>query len=369
MLAQNSVTDVYRFTSEDALFLSQFSINNLGDLPPAPSNRWADHEGAAAWGQTLFFDPRLSANGSISCAFCHQPERAFSDGLFRAQGLGPGRRNTPSLLGSAYGAWQYHDGRKDSLWAQALGPLEDPVEMGMTPLLVNEVVATHYRKEYVDIFGAMKSPQRVFVNVGKAIMAYERRLKPGPSRFDRFVDELLKPDSSEVRLQNLMSAEEVQGMRLFVGKARCASCHNGALFTNFEFHNIGAPESDEDAVDLGRYRGIESLRADDFTCMSQWSDAKAHECGEMQFLKSNGPELVGAFKTPSLRNVGRTAPYMHAGQFGTLAAVVAHYNKPTPPFYDRAQHPSRPHFDIVPLGLSAEEQAALVAFLKSLDSI
>jgi cytochrome c peroxidase len=89
----------------------------------------------------------------------------------------------------------------------------------------------------------------------------------------------------------------------------------------------------------------------------------------MQFLKANGPELVGAFKTPSLRNVGRTAPYMHAGQFGTLAAVVAHYNKPTPPFYDRAQHPSRPHFDIVPLGLSAEEQAALVAFLKSLDSI
>jgi cytochrome c peroxidase len=153
-----------------------------------------------------------------------------------------------------------------------------------------------------------------------------------------------------------------------MGRANCASCHNGALFTNFEVHNVAAPEADPARVDLGRFEGVQALQASGFTCLSATSDAPPGQCEEMRFLKTQGPELVGAVKTPSLRNVAATAPYMHAGQFKTLPEVLAHYNAPRPPFYDPAQHPNRPHFDILPLQLSPAEIDQLVDFLGTLTS-
>ena len=107
------------------------------------------------------------------------------------------------------------------------------------------------------------------------------------------------------------------------------------------------------------------MRHDEFNCRSAWSDAGEEECEELRYLKKSGPELVGAFKTPTLRNIADTAPYMHSGQFLTLEEVVAHYSQPSPPFYDREQHPFRPHFDVVPLSLSEQEILDLVAFLKT----
>lgn len=208
---------------------------------------------------------------------------------------------------------------------------------------------------------------RVFAQLGKVIMAYERRLSLPPARFDRFVN-AAENGVEKGRLRNLLTEDEVRGMRLFMGKANCASCHNGPLFTNFEFHNIGAPEADRKDVDLGRYEGVAKLQDNNFTCLSPFSDADPEECEEMRFLKKQGPELVGAFKTPSLRNVAETAPYMQAGQLATLDDVIDHYNTPTPPFYDREQHPNRPHFDILPLKLTEEEQAQLAAFLETLTS-
>jgi cytochrome c peroxidase len=165
-----------------------------------------------------------------------------------------------------------------------------------------------------------------------------------------------------------MSADEVAGLRLFMGPARCASCHNGPLFSNHEFHNIGAPEADTRRVDLGRHAGVRQLQASGFSCLSRWSDARPSQCEEMRFLKTQGPELVGAFKTPSLRNVAATAPYMQAGQFTTLEAVLAHYNAPKPPYFDPAQHPNRPHFDILPLQLGEAQIHQLIAFLGTLSS-
>ncbi len=366
--AQGAHADPYAFTVADQAFLSQFTLKQLPPLPSAPGNLQADNPAAAELGRVLFFDKKLSANGEISCAHCHQPERAFTDGLSVPQALGKGRRNTPSLLGAAYSPWQYRDGRKDSLWAQALAPLLDENEHGMTRQNVVAVIEENYRQDYEAIFGPLSSVSQVFANVGKAIMAYERLLIPGASKFDDFVDALAEPASKRAVLSANFSSQEVKGLRLFVGKARCASCHNGPLFTNSEFHNVGTPEADVQSVDLGRYSGIEGLREDEFSCLSAWSDAAPEQCLELKFLKRQGPELVGAFRTPSLRNVALTAPYMHAGQFKTLEEVVAHYNKPTPPFYDRQQHPSRPHFDITPLGLDEKERSALVAFLKSLSS-
>jgi len=370
-------------TETDIDFLHLFSISQLPALPDAPGNRYADSLAAAELGQKIFFDQRFSSNGAVSCASCHQPELYFSDGRLRGQGLGQTERNTPSLLGAAYGPWKYWDGRKDSLWAQALEPLEQHNEHNITRQQLADLVRELYWAEYSAIFigqssnasavpsnpeddRAAEQSTAVFVNVGKALMAYQRQLTLQPAKFDRFIDALA--EGVEPPVEARLNASELAGLRLFMGRASCASCHNGPLFTNFEFHNIGAPEADTSKVDLGRYGAIEQLRNDEFNCLSRWSDASDAQCEEMRYLKTQGPELVGAFKTPSLRNVAATAPYMQAGQMATLADVVEHYSAPKPPFYDRQQHPSRPHFDVLPLGLSDEEKQQLQSFLGTLTS-
>lgn len=374
----NANQTLYAFTQADIDYLKQFSLSALPP-PPSKTNAVADSIVAAKLGHKLFFDTRLSANNKIACASCHQPQKHFTDGLSQSTGLSRLRRNAPSIFPALYGPWKYWDGRKDSLWAQAITPLLDEHEQGLSAKEVADVIATHYADDYSEIFDAKHIQQfendptdndfaiTILVNISKAIMAYERQLSLAPSPFDQFVDQLSQ-NADKTSLENTLSLQQIKGLRLFFGKANCVSCHNGPLFTNFEFHNIGAPEFDTNNVDLGRYDAIESLPADQFNCLSKWSDAKKEDCLELTYLKKQGKELVGAFKTPSLRNVSATAPYMHAGQFATLEAVVAHYNKPTPPVFVRDQHPFRPHFDIMPLNLSESEQQELIAFLNSLTS-
>ncbi len=391
--------DVYAFTSADINFLKNFSLSNLSPIPQAPSNNIADSIEAARLGRALFFDSRLSKNGKVACASCHAPKKYFTDGLALSEGLGKTQRSAPSLLGVAWSPWQYWDGRKDSLWSQALGPIEHPNEMAMDRSGFVRKVLSLYRQEYEYVFGKIEdyrtikklpkkaSPigdkrsqkrwhklssyqqdqvNRAFSNIGKVLMSYQRQLKLPASRFDDFIDAMQEKNDQGYR--SILSESEVHGLRLFMGKANCFSCHNGPLFTNFEFHNIGAPESDEAKVDLGRYQGVLDLVKDEFTCLSKWSDAKESECEEMTYLKKSGPELVGAFKTPTLRNIAATAPYMQSGQFKDLKEVLAHYNLPKPPFYDREQHPNRPHFDILPLKLNDKELENIIAFLSTLTS-
>ncbi|MBL4671685.1 MAG: hypothetical protein JKX81_05455 [Arenicella sp.] len=400
--SSNAETEVqidYEFTPADIAFLSTFSLDALPPLPVSAGNKYADSVDAAKLGQQLFFDKRLSHNRKISCASCHQPHLFFTDGRAKAKALGISQRSTPTLLGAAWSPWQYWDGRKDSLWAQALGPIEHPDEMGISRTALAKKIIKYYPDQYQAIFGNLDNTKpirraskkatplgnkrsikewnklipdtqdqitRIFANTGKALMAYQRMLKTPHSRFDSFIHALQQGD--EVQYRQQFSVDEVRGMRLFMGKANCASCHNGPLFTNFEFHNIGAPEADESNVDLGRYSGVTNLIQDEFTCLSKWSDADQSQCEEMTFLKRSGPELVGAFKTPTLRNISVTSPYMQSGQFPTLRKVIEHYNRPVPPYYDREQHPNRPHFDILPLKLSEEEIQQLLAFLNTLTS-
>ena len=393
-----SERDAYQFTQSDVTFLSQFSLLALPELPHDPSNRVGDSIPASNLGHALFFDTNLSGNGLVSCASCHQPAQYFTDGLKFSVAMGVTNRNAQTVLGAAYSPWLFWDGRKDSLWSQALGPLEDASEHGINRIEAVRHLASAYGEQYQAIFGESiealaqlkdvsgelseshvksywqslsplqrKEINQAFANMGKAMMAYQRRLTMQPARFDQFV-EALKADASVDELAKHMNAQEIDGMRIFVGKGNCVSCHNGPLFTNFEFHNIGAPEDDVLAVDMGRFTGVNELQQDEFTCLSEFSDADLIECEEMRFLKKQGPELIGAFKTPSLRNIAKTAPYMQMGQFNTLAEVIGHYNKPVPPYYDRLQHPSRPHFDIMPLRLTEEEQSSLAAFLETLTS-
>ena len=349
------------WTPEQIDQLRALSLAELEPLPPDPSNRVADDPRAVAFGQRLFFDSRLSSNGKVSCATCHVPNREFQDDKPLANGVGTTGRRTMPIAGTAYAPFLFWDGRKDSLWAQALGPLESPVEHGGNREQYARVIAANYRVEYEEIFGPVPDlTQRdgvtsVFVNIGKSIAAYERRIQYGPSRFDRYVDALLKTGQAP---RNVLTADETAGLQLFIGKANCTQCHNGPLFTNNEFHNTGVPAGSAPEPDRGRMAGATGVENDEFNCRSKWSDAKPSQCSELDFIVTDSHELERAFKVPSLRNVANRAPYMHAGQIATLDAVVAPYNKA----------PSAPagHTELKPLNLNADEVRQLTAFLRTL---
>jgi cytochrome c peroxidase len=351
------------WTAEQVEQLRSLSLAELEPLPPDPSNRVADDPRAVDLGKRFFFDTRFSSNGKVSCATCHIPNREFQDGTPLAKGVGTTARRTMPVAGTAYAPFLFWDGRKDSLWAQALGPLESPVEHGGTREQYARVVAASYRKEYEELFGPLPDLSRderlaataIYVNIGKSIAAYERRVQYGPSRFDRYVDALLKNGRAP---QNVLTADETAGLRLFIGKANCTQCHNGPLFTNNEFHNTGVPAGTPPEPDHGRMAGARGVIADEFNCKSKWSDAKPGQCSELDFIAVDSHELERAFKVPSLRNVADRAPYMHAGQLGTLSDVVAHYN--------RAPAAAAGHTELKPLNLNATEVRQLTAFLRTL---
>lgn len=336
-------------------------IAGLPPLPADPSNAVADDPNAVAFGHRLFFDTRLSANGLIACAHCHQPERHFTDGLQRAVALGVSDRNTPSIVGTAYSPWYYWDGRKDSLWAQALEPLEAPNEHGTTRKRVADLLRddADYLRRYTGLFGPLpESPSdtdRVFANVGKVLAAYERRLMPGATRFDAYVAHL--EGGGDPVAQSHLSPREIRGLRLFIGTAGCTQCHNGPLLTNNEFHNTGLLSPPGLLPDLGRAVGVRKALADPFNCAGAFSSDPAGECPELQFAR-RGSELIGATRTPSLRNLGDTAPFQSRGQFATLAEVLDHYNA--------APVAMIGHNEAKPLDLAGWELDDLEAFLRTL---
>ena len=194
----------------------------------------------------------------------------------------------------------------------------------------------------------------VFVSIGKAIAAYERRIQYRRSRFDAYVETLADTGRAP---DNVLTAEEVAGSKLFIGKANCTQCHNGPLFTNNEFHNTGVPAVRELPADLGRMNGSRDVLSDEFNCRSKWSDAR-DACKELEFMAVASHEQERAFKVPSLRNIADRAPYMHAGQLATLTDVLDHYN--------RAPAAPAGHTELKSLKLNARELRQLEAFLRSL---
>ena len=381
------------WTVADLATLDSLSLASLPPLPPDPSNAVADNEDAARFGHQLFFDTRLSANGRVSCATCHQPERRFSDGLPKGRGIGLSGRNTRSIVGTAYSPWLYWDGRRDSQWAQALSPLEDPAEHGGNRMAYVHFISSEpdYRLQYERLFGALpdfsddrrfpadaapvedpvlnaawssmsvddrRLVNSVFANIGKVIAAYERKIMPGPSRFDHYVDALRQGDASIA--ETALSKEEILGLQLFIDEARCTECHNGPLFTNHEFHNTGILSFAGEVPDRGRIDGVRKLLADPFNCLGDYSDDPLRNCPELTYVRQ-GIELLGATRTPSLRNLGSTAPYAHKGQQASIADVLDQYNRSPLAMigHNEAENP---------LGLSRRELRWLEAFLVSLDA-
>jgi cytochrome c peroxidase len=216
------------------------------------------------------------------------------------------------------------------------------------------VAAAHYRADYEALFGPLPTlsdlpadagplgsaderaawqaltqarrddVSRVFANRGKAIAAYEKTLQHGPSRFDRYAVALAQGDEAAL---HVLTPAEVNGLRLFIGKGQCVSCHNGPLFTDQAFHNTGVPQRDAARADRGRAAALATVRQDEFNCLGRFSDARPEDCGELAFMSDDSEVLEGAFKTPGLRGVAERAPYRHAGQFASLDDVVRHYVK------------------------------------------
>ena len=333
------------WSEEELATMRDLSIDALEKLPADPTNRYADNAAAAALGKTIFFDTRFSSNGKVACGTCHEPAKDFQDSKQFGQGVGTTGRRTMPIVGTAYSAYLFWDGRKDSGWSQALGPLESPVEHGGNRALYAAVIQRYYDKQYKSVFGDdYRDTTRVFANVGKAIAAFERTMNHNSSRFDEYV-----------RLGSGLSQKEIHGLQLFLGKARCAECHTGPMLTDNSFHNIGIR-----SADVGRSKGAKLVAHDEFNCLSKYSDAKPEQCTELQYIDTVSAELVGAFKTPSLRNVTKRSPYMHDGSLRTLDDVLDHYVEAPTATVGKSE--------IKRIRLTKHERNALKAFLRTLES-
>jgi cytochrome c peroxidase len=377
-----------RWSADERSLLASLTLSSLGDLPEDPSNRYADDTLAAQLGRKLFFDTQLSGNGKVSCGTCHLPQLDFQDGKPLAKGVGTTARRTMPIAGTAHSPWLFWDGRSDSQWSQALGPLESAVEHGGDRTQYAHYIAAKYRSEYEVLFGklprltglpAHAGPSskvgrkawlalsesrrdeitRVYANIGKTIAAFERTIDFREARFDRYVEAELSgvPHTGA----SSFTPDEEAGLRLFIGKAGCVNCHNGARLTDDHFHNTGVPVSTLVAqVDSGRTVGVRQALTGEFNCLSKYSDAKPEDCSELRFAVTEGKELVRAYKTPSLRNVAGRAPYMHAGQLESLTDVILHY--------DRAPRAPFGKSELARLHLSRKERSQIEAFLRTLSA-
>lgn len=296
-------------------------VPDIGPLPtsvPTPPGNLG-YAAKVELGKQLYFDGRLSKGGAISCAFCHNPGTGFADPRQTSIGHegGVGGRQAPTVFNTGFNVFQFWDGRAGSLEEQAIGPIHNPIEMGETHGAVVEKLdrIPGYHEKFRKVFGTDVNLQ----GIANAIAAYERTVVSTNSPFDKFV-------TGEA---GAMDDAALRGMALFKGKGRCILCHNGPNFTDNGFHNLGVPQVGPLKADLGRY-DVTHVEAD-----------------------------KGAFKTPTLRSIALTAPYMHDGAFKTLEEVID--------FLDAGGGANK-HLDpmVKPLHLTAKEKADLLAFLKAL---
>jgi cytochrome c peroxidase len=286
----------------------------LKELPIPDDNPLT--EAKIALGRQLFFDERLSHDNSVSCATCHDPAKGWSNAEAFATGIRAqvGGRNTPTIINAAYQHFQFWDGRAQHLEGQAMGPVANPIEMGMEleemEQRLNKIEG--YRKQFEAVFGEPANAD----NTAKAIAAFERTVLSGNAPYDQF----------KAGDESALSAAAQRGMKLFMGKANCSACHSGSNFSDGAFHNLGVG-MDQPEPDLGR------------------------------FVVTNVEGDKGSFRTPTLREISQTGPYMHNGSLKSLEEVVD--------FYDKGGI-ANPQLDeeLFPLKLTDQQKSDLVTFLK-----
>ncbi len=303
-------------TATDALGIGPQPLGPLPAVTTPPTNPQDSLK--ILLGKQLYFDPRLSADGTVSCATCHNPAHGWSDKGPTSEGIKGqlGGRRAPPVSNAAYNPLQFWDGRAGSLEEQAIGPIANPVEMGFTHDAC--VACLEGIPAYVDAFRAVfGTPYITIEQVGQAIAAYERTVVTTDSRFDRYA----KGDNTA------LTRLEREGLEVFNGKGHCTACHWGPNFSDGRFHNLGVPQTGPLASDDGRY------------------------------AVTKNPKDKGAFKTPTARDAGARPPYLHTGGEKTIEDVIRFYNK---------GGGINPNLDplMVPLGLSESEVKALAAFIE-----
>jgi cytochrome c peroxidase len=351
-------------------------------IPSSPSNRYANNKVAARLGRNLFFDPRLSGDNSTSCATCHNPARGWSDGEATPVRFPQVKRHTPSLWNLAFYDNYFWDGHADSLWIQALFPLEGRPEMDSHRLkVVTLIVQDKYLKElYEDTFGKISTAlvdnvkkgfssnlitqnnfdgwnrvylqldyqqkeeiSRIFANVGKALEAFQTNIWAGTSKFDLFARQIT---NKEFDREPTLSFGAQKGLKLFL--VNCLQCHNGMNFSDSRFYNLGLQEHKPFSDwDKGRFEGIKLARDSELSRLSKYSDMKPKIGGD----NTATTDTLGAFRTPSLRNVNLHPPYMHDGKVRSLADAI------------------EAHIKILPVPLTEKDTEDLIAFLQALTDV
>lgn len=400
-----------RFTVEEWTIVE--GLSPLPETPPDPTNKYADDPRAVALGKKLFFEKRYSAglkigndgtNGAageigdtetMGCAMCHIPSASFVDTRSNPNNTSVGvkwtTRNTPTIINVAHHKLHGYAGKQDSLWCQASLSPESGSNSAGNRCGYAHMLFEHYREEYDALFDdplptalstsapdASRFPTKckpksgdapdgpwemmteedrtivntIMANQGKAVAAYERQIISGNAPFDQYV----------AGDEGAMSDAAKRGLKLFVGKAACVDCHQDAIFTDHEFHNLGVPQEGPTvaATDTGRFDDVNKLLKHAFNSKSQWNDGP--DPGKITDQTVQTDDLKGQFRTSMLRNVAQTAPYMHTGSLATLRDVVEFYNDGG----GHADFVGEKSPVLVPLMLDDREMDDLVAFLEAL---
>jgi cytochrome c peroxidase len=394
-LHHGNAADIHQSWTEDDLRTMQhlrFSAESLAGKNS--SNELLYRADAIELGRQLFHDTGMSRSGEVACATCHRPDAGYQDTQGITFKLDPdAQHRAPGLLGVALLDWFFWDGRADSLWSQALVPIETPTEHGTTRLQAVRHLCAQYGSRFPELLADCQrvklpdvpvhaSPRmttgaatevttgvenenwqqlsasqqaginRLFVRLGKSIAAFEAGLLPGVSRFDLYVDAISAGKHTEAA--SLLNDKEVAGLKLFLdAQVGCINCHFGPMFTNSGFSAVatdspGLPEHD-------RQRGVKLLLDSEFNCL-KWHPSQ--DCPKLRYVKKEGVEVVGAYKVPSLRNLRHAPAFMHDGRFQNLEAVIEHYQRP-------AILPLR-HIDIRPAALLPHQRGQLLSFLNVL---
>ncbi len=345
-------------------------ILSHGPWPPNapfdPSNRVSGRLEAIELGSALFFDQRLSRTGQMSCASCHVPERNWTDNLRRGVGAVEVDRNTPTLFNLRAAPWYGWDGAADSLWSQNLRPMLDRRELGATPQHVARLVRedTLMSCRYRKAFGAPPpaEDEAVFVGVGKAIASFLETLVSGGTPFDKFRDAVARNDPPATWP---LSEPAQRGLKIFLGKGACTTCHSGSNFTGNEFFSTGlSHHAPGGKPDPGRQVGVRQVLHSRYNLLGQYNDDQSGGSAERVRKVALEKETAGAFKVPSLRNLLLTAPYGRDGRVDTLAEVIRHYSG-----LDPARLREKDGAKVSkPLDLTPLEQTDLLVFLETLST-
>lgn len=326
------------------------AILSHGPWPTAistdPTNRASGRGGGIELGERLFFDTRLSGSGRFSCATCHVPERNWTDNKVHGVAAAEVDRNTPTLMNVRLGRWYGWDGGADSLWSQSIRPILDARELGASAYHVAELMRSdaelscRYRRSFGEPPSAADD-EEVMVNVAKSLAAFQETFDSPPTPFDRFRNALARGERSQA---GTYSDAARRGLKIFVGKGNCSSCHSGPNFTNGEFANNGF------STDPGQPEGLKLAQASRFNLAGRYNDDPT------KAIRAVKQPDAGAFKVPTLRHLMLTAPYGHDGRRETLAEVVRHYSE-------------KGSASLPALGLTPAEQTDLVVFLESISTL